>query len=177
MVQYVAFLRGINVAGKWVKMEDVRKQMGSAGFENVETYIQSGNVFFDSQDKNEKTVQDKVARVISKLVGSEIEVAVFPRVELRVLLKANPFTKINAKPEDKKTIIFLVKDPREAKLPLFSTQKDIEVFYYRNRIALAISRKSNGKYDYPTALLESKWGVPATTRFWHTFENMLNEMK
>lgn len=176
MTSYVAFLRGVNVAGKWVKMEDVRKRMMSAGFDNVQTYIQSGNIFFDSTDKNEKTVQDKVAKEMSQLAGSDVQVAVFPRVELHVLLTANPFTKSTAKPADKCSIIFLVKEPKNLKLPLFSTQKDVEVFYYRNRMALAISRKRNGKFTYPTALVESKWSVPATTRFWHTFENMLNEM-
>ena len=177
MVQYVAFLRGINVAGKWVKMEDVRKQMTSSGFENVQTYIQSGNIFFDSSDKNEKTVQDKVARVISKLVDSETQVAVFPRVELRVLLQTKPFDKIETKSDDKKTIIFMVKEPAHPKVPLISSKKDVEVFFYRNRIALGVSHKAGGKHEYPTALIESKWSTPATTRFWHTFENMMDEVK
>ncbi len=177
MVQYIAFLRGVNVAGKWIKMEDVRKEMSSAGFDNVRTYIQSGNVLFDSPNKDERTVQDKVARVISKAVGSETHVVVIPRVELRVLLQSNPFKKMNVKPVDKKSVVFLVKDPKNPLLPLISTKKDVEVFYYRNRMALAISRKMEGKFTYPTALLESKWSVPATTRFWHTLENMLEEMK
>lgn len=176
MASYVAFLRGVNVAGNWVKMEDVRKRLMSAGFQNVETYIQSGNVFFDSTDKNEATVQDKIAKEISKLSGKDVQVAVFPRVELHVLLSANPFAKTNAKPEDKKSVIFLVKEPKNLKLPLRTPSNDVEIFYYRNRIALGISRKRNGKFTYPTALVESKWSVPATTRFWHTFENMLNEM-
>ncbi len=176
MVFYVAFLRGVNVAGNWVKMEDVRKRLTSAGLESVETYIQSGNIFFSSQDKDEQAVQDKIAKELTKLSGKEIQVAVFPRVELHVLLSANPFSKSNAKPEDKKSIIFLMKEPRNAKLPLRTPESDVEIFYLRNRIALGISRKRNGKFTYPTALVESKWSVPATTRFWHTFENMLNEM-
>ncbi len=176
MASYVAFLRGVNVAGNWVKMEDVRKRLESAGFQNVLTYIQSGNVFFDSTDKSEMSVQDKIAKVMNQLTGKEVQVAVFPRVELHILLTANPFEKSSAKPEDKKSIIFLVKEPKNLKLPLRTSTDDVEIFYYRNRIALGISRKRNGKYTYPTALVESKWSVPATTRFWHTFENMLNEM-
>ncbi len=176
MASYVAFLRGVNVAGNWVKMEDVRKRLMSAGFENVQTYIQSGNVFLDSTDKSEMSVQDKISKVMNQLTGKEVQVAVFPRVELHILLTANPFEKTNAKPEDKKSIIFLVKEPKNIKLPLHSSTGDVEIFYYRNRIALGISRKRNGKFTYPTALIESKWSVPATTRFWHTFENMLNEM-
>ncbi len=177
MVFYVAFLRGVNVAGNWVKMEDVRKRLTSAGFTDVKTYIQSGNIFFTSTDKNEISVQDKIAKIVTQLSGKEIQVAVFPRVELHVLLSANPFEKTNAKPEDKKSIIFLMKEPKNIKLPLRTPTSDVEIFYLRNRIALGISRKRNGKFTYPTALVESKWSVPATTRFWHTFENMLNEME
>lgn len=177
MAFYVAFLRGVNVAGNWVKMEDVRKCLTSAGLENVQTYIQSGNIFFSSPDKNEKTVQDKISKEMTKLAGKEVQAAVFPRVELHVLLSANPFSKSNAKPEDKKSIIFLMKEPKNLKLPLRTPTNDVEIFYYRNRIALGISRKRNGKFTYPTALAESKWSVPATTRFWHTFENMLNEVE
>lgn len=177
MVFYVAFLRGVNVSGTWVKMEDVRKRLTSAGFQDVKTYIQSGNIFFSSRDKSEQSVQDKISKEMTKLAGKDIQVAVFPRVELHVLLSANPFQKINAKPEEKKSIIFLMKEPKNAKLPLRTPQNDVEIFYLRNRIALGISRKRNGKFTYPTALVESKWSVPATTRFWHTFENMLNEME
>lgn len=176
MVFYVAFLRGVNVAGTWVKMEDIRKRLLSAGLSDVQTYIQSGNIFFTSPDKDEHALQDKISKEITKLAGKEIQVAVFPRVELHVLLSANPFQKTNAKPEDKKSIIFLMKDPKHAKLPLRTPESDVEIFYLRNRIALGISRKRNGKFTYPTALVESKWSVPATTRFWHTFENMLNEV-
>ncbi len=176
MTPYVAFLRGVNVGGKWLKMADVKKRLTSSGLDDVQTYIQSGNIFFNSKDKNEKTVQDKITKEMTKLMGSEVHAAVFPRVELFIMQKANPFTKINSKPEDKRSIIFLAKEPKHPNVPLFSLHRDIEVFYYKNRMAFAVSRKRNGKYDYPTALIESKWSVPATTRFWHTFENMMNEM-
>ena len=176
MVFYVAFLRGVNVAGNWVKMEDIRKRLMSAGFTDVQTYIQSGNIFFTSKDKDEQALQDKIAKIVTQLTKTEVQAAVFERVHLHVLLSANPFEKTNAKPEDKKSIIFLMKEPKNAKLPLHTPTNDVEIFYLRNRIALGISRKRNGKYTYPTALVESKWSVPATTRFWHTFENMLNEM-
>ncbi|MGH8103125.1 MAG: DUF1697 domain-containing protein, partial [bacterium] len=45
--KYVAFLRGINVGGhKPVRMEDLRKALGSLGFKNVRTILASGNVIF-----------------------------------------------------------------------------------------------------------------------------------
>ena len=50
MERYIAFLRGINVSGqKIIKMETLRKVLSEAGFSDVQTYIQSGNVLFSSQ--------------------------------------------------------------------------------------------------------------------------------
>ena len=49
MKTYIALLRGINVSGhKIVKMEILRKVLGELDFENIATYIQSGNIIFDS---------------------------------------------------------------------------------------------------------------------------------
>src|SRR5262245_55492488 len=53
VTRYGAFLRGINVGTtKRVKMEDLRRVISELGFSRVETYIQSGNIFFDSSQQN-----------------------------------------------------------------------------------------------------------------------------
>lgn len=177
MTQYIAFLRGVNVAGKWVKMEDVRKRMSSAGYENVETFIQSGNISFETTKNDTISLQKRISKEMGLLAGSPVESMVFTRSELQVILAANPFSKIKTKSEDKKTIIFLKEEPAKIILPMFSTQKDVEIFYCKNRIACAISRKYNNKYQFPTALVENNWHTPATTRFWHTFEQMMDAFK
>jgi len=49
MIKYVAILRGINVAGsKPIKMDDLKKMFEDLKYKNVRTYIQSGNIFFES---------------------------------------------------------------------------------------------------------------------------------
>jgi uncharacterized protein (DUF1697 family) len=48
MTQYIAFLRAINVGGRLVKMEDLKKMLAMPGMKNISTYIQSGNVVFES---------------------------------------------------------------------------------------------------------------------------------
>ena len=48
MMRCVAFLRAINTPGRHVKMERLRESFESVGFDNVETFIASGNVIFDS---------------------------------------------------------------------------------------------------------------------------------
>lgn len=65
MTKYVSFLRGINVGGKnKLPMEDLRKMAVSLGFENVKTYINSGNLIFETveTDDNElsKTLENAI---------------------------------------------------------------------------------------------------------------------
>ena len=51
-MRYVLLLRGINVGGKnKVSMADLKKHLTEAGFENTDSYINSGNLFFDSQEE------------------------------------------------------------------------------------------------------------------------------
>ena len=53
MKKYVALLRGINVSGqKKIKMAELREQLKSCGFENIESYIQSGNILFYSVESD-----------------------------------------------------------------------------------------------------------------------------
>lgn len=53
MTKYISILRGINVGGKRkILMADLRELYKSLGFENIVTYIQSGNVIFESKKKN-----------------------------------------------------------------------------------------------------------------------------
>ncbi|MBK9397596.1 MAG: DUF1697 domain-containing protein [Saprospiraceae bacterium] len=65
MQTFAAFLRGINVAGqKSIKMVELKAMMEDLGFEEVQTYIQSGNIFFKSKEKEEGKLQAKIKKGI-----------------------------------------------------------------------------------------------------------------
>jgi uncharacterized protein (DUF1697 family) len=73
MIRYIAFLRAINVAGqKLIKMEELARIFASMGFSNVRTYIQSGNVIFDSWSANSAMLRKKVEKVIKKVLGYDV---------------------------------------------------------------------------------------------------------
>ena len=59
-MRFVAFLRAINVGGRNVKMEQLRRIFESIGLTNVETVIASGNVVFDAKAKSAKTIEKKL---------------------------------------------------------------------------------------------------------------------
>ena len=66
-MRYVLLLRGINVGGKnKVSMNDLKMNIGELGYQNVVTYINSGNVIFDTDD-NIETVKIKIAEMLKNV--------------------------------------------------------------------------------------------------------------
>lgn len=91
MNTFVALLRAINVGGTAIlPMVELRKLCTSCGFENVATYIQSGNVVFQSELPADK-VQQKLAAALLKKIGKAVEVHLRSPSDLASLLKKNPF--------------------------------------------------------------------------------------
>jgi uncharacterized protein (DUF1697 family) len=63
----VALLRGINVGGKGIiSMKELKKSFEKAGFTNVETYINSGNVIFESKEKNLRKLEKQIEQILNK---------------------------------------------------------------------------------------------------------------
>jgi len=66
VIRYLGLLRGINVGGSnIIKMADLRSCFEEMGFKGVLTYIQSGNVLFESEDRDKLKLQDKIEKVLS----------------------------------------------------------------------------------------------------------------
>ena len=91
MTAYVAPLRAVNVGGTGkLPMKDLRTLCESLGFENVRTYIASGNVVFDSHAE-QATVKRELERALAEYAGKPVGVFVRTGAELSELLKRNPF--------------------------------------------------------------------------------------
>jgi uncharacterized protein (DUF1697 family) len=91
MPTYIALLRAVNVGGYGkLSMADFRKLLEGLGFENVQTYIQSGNAVFDAPDPATK-VGAAIAAGVEKLMGAKVDVMVRTEEELTRLIEANPF--------------------------------------------------------------------------------------
>lgn len=86
--RYVAFLRGINVSGKnKISMAKLKAEFEAAGFLDVSTYLNSGNVVFTSETDNAKSVIEKM--IVDKF-GLEIQVHVIGIEELKEILSHSP---------------------------------------------------------------------------------------
>ena len=91
MPKYVALLRAINVGGHTVKMDHLRSLFGAIGFSNVETFIASGNVIFDSRSKDTAALERKIEKHLQTALGYEVKTFIRTVAELAAVANYKPF--------------------------------------------------------------------------------------
>src|SRR3954469_1881744 len=90
-VRYVALLRGINVGGKsLIKMADLKVCFESLGLDDVTTYIASGNVLFDTGEKDPVALGARIESAIEERFGLPVRVVVLDRSSYARIVKAIP---------------------------------------------------------------------------------------
>jgi uncharacterized protein (DUF1697 family) len=90
-VRYVALLRGINVGGKTlIKMADLKTCVEELGFEGVSTYIASGNVLFESGERDSAKLERKIERALEQRFRLPVKVVVLDRAAYSRIVKAIP---------------------------------------------------------------------------------------
>ena len=91
MQQYVAFLRGINVGGaRLINMAELKTCLSAAGLSEARTYLQSGNILFQSMASEKVALAAVIASAIEQVFGIEAPVALFREEEWRRIIEAAP---------------------------------------------------------------------------------------
>src|SRR6478672_4508973 len=130
MKTHLALLRGINVSGqKLIKMEDLRKHLADAGFENVATYIQSGNVLLDSPEPKAK-VGEKIKSIIKEKYGWDVGILMLDLPYLKKIVADNPFLKEKDIDLKQVYVAFLSETPMAeniGKFRQFDIQNDVAI--------------------------------------------------
>lgn len=171
MKTYIVLLKGINVGGhKKVPMADLRELLSKSGFENVQTYIQSGNVVLQSSE-NVKTIESKIQKAILAHFGFEVSVLVKTRLDLERIFNTCPFSE-----EKKKASYFmmlhktpnddLVKDTSEKVYEGEEYKIIKDCIYYYNV-------KGFGQAKFNTNYFERKLNTFATARNYNTMIKLL----
>ena len=87
MNTYICILRGINVSGhKIIKMDELKNLFQKLGFNAVQTYIQSGNVVFQSEQSNQKELELLIANRVMEVFGFDVPVLVKSINEFQFIL-------------------------------------------------------------------------------------------
>lgn len=174
MNTYISMLRGINVSGqKQVRMADLKNLYESMGFENVRTYVQSGNVIFESAEKDEAKLSKQIEAKIEETFGFSVPVLVRTAQDFKRIVENHPFTK-----EDPARVLvtFLHERPARSKLDDLSSYEDkVDQFAIGEQEIFLFCPGGYGKTKLSNTFFEKKLGVAATTRNWKTV-NMLYEM-
>ena len=173
MARYVALLRGINIGPRnRIAMPALREVLEAAGFEDVATYVQSGNVVLTSGAKAD-AVRRKVEGVVTESFGLEIPVVVRTKAELAAVVKRNPLGEVATDPK-RYQVSFL-----DGKLPAAKV-KELEAVAAPGEQVVAHGREIYAWH--PAGVARSKlWaklagkglGVTATARNWTTVETLL----
>tara|TARA_R110002111_G_scaffold262048_1_gene336803 strand:+ start:204 stop:743 length:540 start_codon:yes stop_codon:yes gene_type:complete len=110
MPRYIALLRGINVGGKnSLPMADLRAQMEGSGFDNVHTYIQSGNIVFDSKRKSVSSIGKFIRDRLHAECSIAVPVLVLKQSEFETAIEKSPFKK---EVSDAKSVHFFFLDSK-----------------------------------------------------------------
>jgi uncharacterized protein (DUF1697 family) len=92
MRTYISMLRGINVSGqKKIRMQDLRDLYASLGFSRVRSYVQSGNVIFESGLEDEEQLIERIEARIEAVYGFSVPVLLQGSRDFQRVLKSNPF--------------------------------------------------------------------------------------
>ncbi|HYX77644.1 MAG TPA: DUF1697 domain-containing protein [Gaiellaceae bacterium] len=173
MARYAVLLRGINIGPRnRIAMPALREALRDAGFEEVATYVQSGNVVLTSSAKAE-TVGRKVEAVISDAFGLEIAVVVRTASDLKRIRQANPLGKVATNPK-RYQVTFLDKKLPAAKVrELEELCTDGEQVVARGREVYAWTPDGIARSKLWAKLAGNSLGVTATSRNWTTVEALL----
>jgi uncharacterized protein (DUF1697 family) len=175
MKTHLAFLRGINVSGhNMIKMDTLKTVLENAGFQNVRTFIQSGNVFVDSEEEHGASVGFKIKNEIFKELGLEVPLVVVGKNDLEACLKNNAFLMEKNCDLKKMYVAFVSKELQgsainDLKMSQFKpdeAQIDLSRIYIKYAVGA-------GKTRLDQKYIEKKLNVVATIRNWNTVTSLL----
>lgn len=173
MNTYISLLRGINVSGqKKIKMNDLAKLYEDAGFTQVKTYIQSGNVIFQSLDSVYKAV-NTIQDFIKKNYGFSVHVTVISQEELKDLIEKNPFILSGIDDIKSLHVTILSRPAQNDNMNEIKDFKDGEnQFKIIGKNIYLYCPNGYGKVKINNTFFEKKLNIQATTRNWKTILNL-----
>lgn len=172
---YVVLLRGVNVSGKNIlKMSELTERLTEAGFKDVKTYIQSGNIVFSHESNSESELEKKLKDLILKNFSLDIPVLILSPEEIRKAIEFNPFMKEKDIDIQNLHVTFLSGLPEEDKIiALKNGNYGSDQFFHSEKIIYLHCHNGYGKTKLTNTMLESKLKVHATTRNWKTINELL----
>lgn len=171
MINYTAFLRGINVGGhKKIKMADLRQMLSSLGFNNVKTLLASGNAVFEAEEPDTTVLTNAIEEKIGQTFGFEVNVMLRTIPEIEEIIRLQPFKDIEVDKNIRLYVSFFGKKLTSTlELPWESPDKDFRILQKTATEVFSVLRlSSNTRSVDSMAFIEKEFGKNGTTRNWNT---------
>jgi len=162
MPRYIALLRGINLGGHNVKMDKLKKHFEELGLKNVETFIASGNVIFESGSKNAAALEKKIAAHLEKSLGFPALTFLRTDAELAEVLDHEACQELGARALYIGFLQDELSKDSHAELMKHSTKSD--QFHARGREVYWVCRTHMSDSPFFRIGIEKAAGVKATVR-------------
>jgi len=171
MKTYISMLRGINVSGhKQVRMADLKSLYEALELGNVRTYVQSGNVVFDSEEQDAKILTRSIESQIEKTFGFTVPVLMRSADDFRRIIAGHPFAREEAV---RVLVTFLYDPPDPSKVDNLNRYEDkVDKFAIGEQEIFLFCPGGYGRTKLSNTFFEKKLGVVATTRNWKTVNTL-----
>jgi uncharacterized protein (DUF1697 family) len=171
----IALLRSVNVLGKnMIKMPELGRAFEKAGFKKVRTYIQSGNVIFETEEESCDVLSEKIRDLITRQFGLTIQVIVITPQVLADIVAQNPFVKKPGIDLSKQHVTFLDREANSEKAEkLLSYNYPPDEIIIGSRVVYVHCPDGYGRTKYHNNFIEKKLSANATSRNWNTCQTLL----
>ncbi len=175
MAVIISMLRGVNVGGhNKIKMEALRALYESMKLRDAQTYVQSGNVIFRTDERDIARLAKRIEDGIERNFGFRPNVILRTAAEMREVVVRNPFAKRRGIEPSKFLVSFLASDPgEEAREKVRQTKCDPEELRIEGRELYIYFPNGIGRSKLSLGVLEKTLKTPGTGRNWNSVTKVL----
>jgi uncharacterized protein (DUF1697 family) len=171
----ICMLRGVNVGGhNLIKMDALKALCVSLKLKDPQTYVQSGNVIFRTEEKDQEKLTRRIQDAIEKAHGFRPGVMLRTAAELQQVVSRNPFAKRSGIEPGRLLVNFLAADPgKQGREKALAIKTGPEEMHLIGREAYIYFPNGQGRSKFPWAAIERTLGTSATGRNWNSVTKML----
>jgi len=171
----ISMLRGVNVGGhNKVKMEALRALYESLKLRDAQTYVQSGNVVFRTDERDMARLAKRIEDGIERKFGFRPSVILRTAAEMREVVAKNPFGKRRGIEPGKLVVSFLASDPgEEGREKVRQMKCDPEEMWIEGRELYIYFPNGMGRSKLPWATMDKILKTPTTGRNWNSVTKMM----
>jgi uncharacterized protein (DUF1697 family) len=175
MPAIISMLRAINLGShNRIKMEDLRAFFESVGVRNPQTYVQSGNVIFKTEERDLAALSKRIETSFQRKFGFHSDVILRTAAEMKDVIARNPFANREGIEPGKLLVTFLAAQPSpEAREYVLSVNADPEELHLLGRELYIYFPNGSGRTKLPAATIGRRLKTPGTARNWNSIIKML----